>query len=157
MNLRKKSPVKVAKRSIVRYEVYTINPKSNYRALVEKGNLNTCIAAVTKYVVLGFKIELVPVEKVKKKPRPSTVGLFKYRVRFATEIQTDGFSDFRDRDFRTERAVVMVYAKNIKHAKMLAVKKAPTYRGSGRFGDFSRSWGVYNIKSVTRICKSPKM
>lgn len=90
-------------------------------------------------------------EVVRKK---SKKRLFKYRVTFQTEVQVDGFSDWRDTEHEIFRQTVTVDARNVKHARKAAVKKAPSFCSRSWMGYRTFNWNDGNIKKVTRIKKS---
>lgn len=79
--------------------------------------------------------------------------MFKYRVRFKTEVQVDGFSDWRDYEVKPIAETVTVKAKNLKHARKIACKEAYGYSNHGRFGYAHHKWYDGEIVSVKRVYK----
>lgn len=73
----------------------------------------------------------------------------KYRVKFKTEVQVDGWTDWRDTEYSTRTETVTVVAKNVKSARIQAVKKSHGYLGG--WGYHQHRWWSGNIVSVTRV------
>jgi hypothetical protein len=81
--------------------------------------------------------------------------MYKYRVTFETRYQVDGFTDWRDLEYRSVRKVMMVEAKNLKHAERVALLKKPRYYCSGRINGWF-DWNRFDIKKVTKVKKVAK-
>jgi hypothetical protein len=78
--------------------------------------------------------------------------MFKYRVKFVTRRQIDGWTDpANDLEYDTVDETVTVRAKNKEHARKVAVKESRGWVTAY----FSRrvSWNDEDIKSVKRIKK----
>lgn len=79
--------------------------------------------------------------------------MFKYRVTFETEVQVDGWTDFRDREFEKRRESITVIAKNIKAARKVALKNARGYHAPGWGHGHDCRWFDSDIKKVARVKK----
>ncbi len=78
----------------------------------------------------------------------------KYRVTFETQVQIDGWTDFRDREYRTERETKTVEACSKTDAIKQAIKQSWGYHGPSYWGYGSYSkWYPENVKKVTKIIR----
>lgn len=82
------------------------------------------------------------------------VRMYKYRVSFQTEVQVDGWTDWRDREYKKVRETVVVSAPSIEAAKKIAVKTSPGYSRPQYWGpNCTSKWTVENVKKVTKVVK----
>jgi hypothetical protein len=83
--------------------------------------------------------------------------LFKYRVKFETEVQVDGWSDWRDYEVEDAKETITVLATNIANAKKVAIAQAHGYWVPACWGPgYYSPWKQYNIKKISRVKKEPK-
>lgn len=76
----------------------------------------------------------------------------KYKIKFETEVQVDGWSDHRDYELEKCTETITVEAKNEKLAKLAATKKAHGYYYPAYWGYGSTcKWHSDQIVKIVRL------
>lgn len=125
-------------------EVYELSKRASKLKLSKASEMRW---DATKLVLAEFKEKtLLRIQKAQRMKLPV------FDVFFQTEIQVDGFSDWRDREFKTVKKRVRVRARDIEHAKKVAVKLDEVYSRRGWNGwPVDSYWKKEDIKRVKKV------